>query len=179
MAHVLNRPERNQAFWKFLFFFLLSTALIVGAVYYDTDIPTKENEKLRKQVSRYTTQAKEQQKFVKGMEDVNGLFDSLMKKDASPESRTYITRDITDRIKDLSDLQDRDSSMYSGLKRNIASVYLKYLTATNANMSMAELRAKLQESEKNYQQAKTDKDNAEQKLALCQQGAAAARNPGY
>ncbi len=176
MAHVLNKPERNQAFWKFLFFFLLSTALIVGAVYFDVFIPTKENEKLRKQVSRYNAQAKEQQKFVKGMEDVNGLFDSLMKKDVSPESRTAISNDITDRIGDLRRLQDRDSSMYSGLKSRIETVYLKYLTATKENMSMAELKGELTECQGKYKDAKDAYDKADASLKLCN-AAATARNP--
>jgi len=56
MPSVLNHKERNRAFLKFLFFFIISVWLIVGAIYFDMRIPYKENDVLREQVTRYRNQ---------------------------------------------------------------------------------------------------------------------------
>ena len=161
MAHVLNRPERNQTFWKFLFFFLLSTAMIVGALYFDVSIPGKDNEKLREQVSRYKMQARAQEIFVKRMEETKRLFDTLN----NPGSNVmYLNVEINSRIKELNDLQDRDSSMYSRLNRNVADIFLRYLETTNNSIKMGELPEKLKECQANYEKTKSDLDKAQENL---------------
>jgi len=166
MAHVLNRPERNQAFWKFLFFFLLSTALIVGAVYFPVQIPTKNNEMLREQVSRYKAQASAQDKVVKEMKSIKGLFDSLNNPSLSVTSQTFYSSQINKKIIDLNILQDKDSSMYSQLNKNVADVYLRYLETTNTSIASIAVRKELEECKANREKAETELEKARQDLEM-------------
>jgi hypothetical protein len=77
MEHVINAKLRNQAFWKFLVFFVVTTAIIVTAVYFDTDIRGKENASLRAQVRGYEDQVFNEQEFLIQADSARGLLDSL------------------------------------------------------------------------------------------------------
>ena len=64
MEHVINAKLRNQAFWKFLVFFVITTAIIVIAVYFDTDLRSSENASLRTQIKIYEDQSFSEQQFL-------------------------------------------------------------------------------------------------------------------
>jgi len=162
MAQVLNARERNQAFWKFLAFFLLSTLMVVGAIYFDTRIPAKDNEMLREEVARYRTQAQAQEKFVKNMDDAKALIDSLKKPDSNKE---YLNQQIAVRINSLAELKYTDSSMSSRLNKNVIDIFLRYQEATNQLVKIGNMPAELNsyktqlaEKENVYQQALRDLD---------------------
>jgi hypothetical protein len=174
MAHVLNRQERNYAFWKFLFFFLLSTTMIVSAVYFDVRIPSKDNEVLREQVSRYKTQASAQEKFVKSMDDARVLIDSLNKPGAN---LVYINQQIAAKIRELNDLQYKDSSMYSRLNKNVLDVFLRYQEATNKSVSMGDLPRQMEDYRNRYEQAQSKLDECRSNLEVLQR--ATSPNTGF
>src|SRR5260370_972645 len=128
MAHLVNSKERDSAFWKFLGFFLFSTLLVVSAVYFDTRIPAKDNAIMRDQISAYKTQALAQEKFVRNMDEAKALIDSLTR----PGSNTvYLNQQIAAKIRELAQLQYKDSSLYSRLNKNVLDVFLRYQEATN------------------------------------------------
>jgi hypothetical protein len=161
MAHVLNQKERNQAFLKFLFFFLLATTMIVSAVYFDIRIPFKENDMLREDVSNYKTQAMAQEKFVKSMDDAKQLIDSLNKPGVN---QVYLNQQANAKIRELADLQYKDSSMYSRINKNVLDVFLRYLDATNKSVSMGDLPSQLADYKAKYEQSQRDLDNARRDL---------------
>lgn len=163
MAHVLNRQERNQAFLKFLFFFLLSTALIVAAIYFDIRIPTKDNEILREQVSRYKTQEMAQEKFVRSMDEAKQLVDSLSKPGANG---VYLNQQVAGKIRELAELQYKDSSMFSRLNKNVIDVFLRYQVAVNASVQMGDLPQQLADYKAKYEQAQRDLDDTRRDLDL-------------
>lgn len=161
MAHVLNQKDRTQAFLKFLFFFLLSTTMIVCAVYFDIRIPVKDNEQLRTQVANYKTQAMAQEKFVKNMDDAKVLIDSLAKPGANT---VYLNQQAAAKIRDLADLQYKDSSMYSRLNKNVVDVFLRYQDATVKIVNMGDLPSQLADYKAKYEQTQRDLDNARRDL---------------
>lgn len=172
MTHVLNRSERNYAFWKFLFFFLLSTALIVGAVYFDAiNVPGKENTVLKDQVSRYKIQATAQEKFVKSMDDARQMIDSLSKPGANA---VYLNQQIAAKIRELDDLQYKDSSMYSRLNKNISLVFLNYQIATNKSISLTDMPRQLEEYKAKYEQSQRDLETTQQSLDVIRKSSSAA-----
>lgn len=161
MAHVLNKKDRNQAFLKFLFFFLLSTTMIVSAVYFDVRIPVKDNDMLREQVSHYKTQAMAQEKFVKSMDDAKQLIDSLTK----PGSNTvYLNQQVAAKIRELADLQYKDSSMYNRLNKNVLDVFLRYQDAAIKIVNMGDLPTQLADYKAKYEQSQRDLDDARRDL---------------
>lgn len=166
MAHVLNKPERNQAFWKFVFFYLLSTVLIVGAVYFDGRVvPKKENDIMRDQIVRYQTQARAQEKFVKSMDDAKQLIDSLTKPGANIE---YLNLLVLAKIRELSELQYKDSSMYSRLNKNVLDVFLNYHAATKKNINMGDMPQQLANIKAQNEQCQRDLQSAQATLKLLQ-----------
>lgn len=164
MAQVLNARERNQAFWKFIAFFLLAVLMVVGAVYFDTRIPHKDNEMLREEVGRYRTQAQAQEKFVKNMDDAKIMIDSLKKPGTN---LVYLNQQIAAKIRELSDLQYKDSSMYARLNKDVIDVFLRYQEAVNHVVAMGNVPQELNEYKTKYAETQRDLQNALRDLDMC------------
>ena len=161
MAHIVNAKERDTAFWKFLFFFLLSTLLVTGAVYFDTRIPAKDNAIMRDQISAYKTQAQAQEKFVRSMDEAKALIDSLSRPGSN---NVYLNQQIAAKIRELAQLQYKDSTMYSRLNKNVLDVFLRYQEATNKAVGMGNLPQQLDDYRTKYEQAQRDLDNTRRDL---------------
>ena len=163
MPSVLNSRERNRAFLKFLFFFVISVWLIVGAVYFNMRVPHKENLVLREQVTRYRTQSLAQEKFVSSMDQAKVLIDSLKQPGVNS---MYINQQIAVKLRELTDLQYKDSSMYSRMNKNVLDLYLRYQDATNKMVSMGDLPKQLEDYKAKYEQAQRDLDQAKRDIDL-------------
>jgi hypothetical protein len=79
MEQVLNAKIRNQAFARFMIFFLISTSMVVLAVYFDFRVPVKENNILRAQVDNYENELYQQKAFVELSASTINNIDSLNK----------------------------------------------------------------------------------------------------
>lgn len=161
MAHVVNSKERNVAFRKFLGFFLLAVLMVVGAVYFNTRIPAKDNAMMREQLSSFRTQAMAQEKFVKSMDEAKVLIDSLNRPGANT---IYLNQLIAARIRELAQLQYKDSSMFSRLNKNVLDVFLRYQESANKVVNMGDLPRQLEDYKTRYDQAQRDLDNARRDL---------------
>lgn len=116
MQQVLNSQERNQAFFKFLLFFLVTIILIIGAVYFNYRMPTRENEMLQSEVDVQRTQDVNQQKFVSRMQEATALLDSLEKKGTNFEQ---IDLQLNSKMQELSVLQQKDNTIYGKMNKVI------------------------------------------------------------
>ena len=126
-------------------------------------IPSKENEVLRGEISRYQAQHIAQEKFVNNMDDAKQLIDSLRQ----PGVNTmYINQQIAAKLRQLTDLQYEDSSVYSRLNKNVIDLYLRYQEATNKIVSMGDLPQQLQDYKGKYEQSERDLDQAKRDLDL-------------
>ena len=161
MAHLVNAKERDTAFWKFLAFFLLSTLLVVSAIYFDTRIPAKDNAIMREQIGAYKTQAVAQEKFVRSMDDAKALIDSLTRPGSNA---VYLNQQIAAKIRELAQLQYKDSSMYTRLNKNVLDIFLRYQEATNKAASIGDLPRQLDDYRMKYEQAQRDLDNTRRDL---------------
>lgn len=170
MQTVLNSRERNRAFLKFLVFFIVSAWLIAGAIYFDTRMPTKENEVLREQVSRYRAQSIAQEKFVNSMDEAKIMIDSLKQPGVN---NPYLNQQIAAKLRELADLQYKDSSMYSRMNKNVLDLYLRYQDATNKITSMGDLPRQLEDYKTKYDQAQRDLDQARRDIDLLRRANAA------
>jgi Type VI secretion system, TssO len=171
MQTVLNSRERNQAFLKFLFFFLISVTLVAGAVYFNMRIPARENDVLRKQLSRYQLQTMAQEKFVNSMDDAKVLIDSLKQPAANV---LYINQQVAAKLRELTDLQYKDSSVYSRMNKNVLDLYLRYQDATNKVVSMGDVPRQMEEYKAKYEQTQRDLDQARRDIDLLRRANASA-----
>ena len=171
MPTVLNHKERNRAFLKFLFFFIISVWLIVGAIYFDMRIPYKENDVLREQVTRYRNQSIAQEKFVSSMDQAKVLIDSLKQPGVNS---MYLNQQVAAKLRELTDLQYKDSSMYSRMNKNVLDLYLRYQDATNKVVSMGDLPKQLEDYKGKYEQTQRDLDQARRDIDLLRRANTAA-----
>ena len=171
MQTVLNNRERDRAFFKFLFFFVITVCLVSGAIYFDMRIPSKENEVLRQQVSRYRTQSLAQEKFANSMDHAKVLIDSLRQPGVNS---MYLNQQIAVRLRELTDLQYKDSSLYSRMNKNILDLYLRYQDATNKMVSMGDVPRQLEDYKGKYEQTQRDLDQARRHLDLLRRANTAA-----
>jgi hypothetical protein len=142
MLHVINSNERNQAFFKFMVFFLLTMVLIVCAVYVDFRGLPATRQKLQEErlsVQRVETQA--QQQFVVQMERARVLLDSL---DKSGKNQVQVDIMLVGMLADMEKLRQRDSSLNGKLNSEIVDsfVELQQLKKENAKLHELAMRAR-------------------------------------
>lgn len=149
MQQILNSQDRNQAFFKFLLFFVITLLLVVTAVYFDFRVPSKENDWLRSQLENRQIQEANQAKFVAKMEEVVALFDSLGKSGANANT-DMIFNSINAKIGEMGELQLNDQTMYGRMDKALADKFdelkraKKELIASNANAGqISALQARL------------------------------------
>jgi hypothetical protein len=134
MLRVLNARERNEAFLQFIVFFVLTTGLVVGAVYFDFRLPLTEIKHLREEVSAQEVQSQNQVRFVAKMEEAKLYLDSLNKTPASAKMLEFQLNDI---IKQLTQLQQKDESVYGRMNATIVETFIELqqdrLSLINAN----------------------------------------------
>jgi hypothetical protein len=171
MQNILNVKERDKAFLKFLFFLVITVCLISGAIYFDMRMPSKENEVLRQQVSRYRTQSLAQEKFANSMDHAKVLIDSLRQPGVN---NMYLNQQVAVRLRELTDLQYKDSSIYSRMNKNILDLFLRYQDATNMVVSMKDMPGRLEDYKGKYEQAQRDLDQARRDLDLLRRANTAA-----
>jgi hypothetical protein len=112
MQPVLNSKERNIAFLQFLVFFLITVALIVGAIYYNFQTDNENNKILRARLDKYESGIEKQKRFVALMGEAKVLLDSLSK----PRTNTLLLDLMLEpKLKELSNLRQMDTSLYGKL----------------------------------------------------------------
>lgn len=79
MQQILNSQDRNQAFLKFLLFFIITVILVITAIYFNYRVPVKDNKYLQNELEVQRMQDANQAKFVAKMEEAVDLLDSLDK----------------------------------------------------------------------------------------------------
>ncbi|MEO5682170.1 MAG: type VI secretion system TssO [Chitinophagaceae bacterium] len=109
MQQVLNSQERNQAFLKFLLFFLVTIALVILAIFFNYKMPARENAMLQEEVEDQRAEEANQQKFVTRMEAAVSLLDSLEKKNVNFDQ---INMQLNSKITDMLAYQQKDNSLY-------------------------------------------------------------------
>ena len=120
MQQILNSEERNQAFLKFLLFFLITVALIVSAVYFNFHVPSKENEWLQGQLEIQRVQEANQEKFVTRMEEALAMFAEMDKKDANVD---LLSSRINKTIAEMQELEGNEKTLYGKMNKAIVGKF--------------------------------------------------------
>jgi hypothetical protein len=151
MEHVINAKLRNLAFWKFMVFFLITIVIVVTAIYFDYELPHKENAMLRTEVAHYQKDSMSQQEFIRDLGEIKNLIDSLGKVGAD---NGYLTSLINNKLTEINKSQNQNSGDRTVFDRLILDVFLSYKNAKsqnislgNANKTIEELNRRLTESE--------------------------------
>jgi len=118
-----NSKERRNSFLKFLLIFLLTAATIVTAVFFNFQIPKKENAVLKEESLRMREEIKFQKEFVNGMQDVSKMLDSLIMPGANV---AFEKAEIGKKLSDLRhSIPAKDSTYNYELYENIINTFVK------------------------------------------------------
>ncbi|HKH60765.1 MAG TPA: type VI secretion system TssO [Flavitalea sp.] len=123
MPNVINAYERNQAFIKFMAFFLLTIISIVCAVYVDfRGLPQKRQKLLDEQFANQRSESQVQQQFVLQMEKAKILLDSLEK---SGKDRLKVEAALAGKLNDMQNIKLIDTSLNGKLNNTILESFLE------------------------------------------------------
>lgn len=112
---ILNKKERYSAFLLFMLMFIVTTGVLIFALFFDFKLPMKENEVLRSQNEAMIKQFNYQRKFSDEFKNIGKLLDSMQK---TPERATYIEQTIGQKLGNLTN-QIPDDTLSSKLYQRI------------------------------------------------------------
>lgn len=97
---ILNKKERLSAFLLFLLMFIITTGVLVAAIFFNFRLPLKENEVLKAENEKILTEFNFQQTFADKVEYISTLVDSL---DKAPESFQFTEQTINVELVNLNE----------------------------------------------------------------------------
>jgi len=159
---VLNKRERTTAFLWFLLFFVVTTGLFVLAVFFNFQVPSRENSELRKQLSTFRQEEAFQTEFVQKMEKVKNNLDSI---NLPNQNANYMDQVIAQDLVNMRNSIPKDAVSHYGLYINIIQNYLLLQQSKqqlrglqNAQQSIAELKEKIADLNKELENARSELD---------------------
>ena len=161
MLQILNSTERNQAFLKFLLFFLITVSLIVWAVYFNVNMPRKENVILKSEVNATRQQESNQMLFLDEVEKTDVLIDSLGK---PLTNYTQVELLIDEKVNRLSELRKSDNSTDAKLNQYLINYLALVKKMKKDARSLSADAGRVDELEQKLAQCQRDLDNARAKL---------------
>lgn len=164
----LNSEERKKSFGVFLLFFIITTALVIGAVYFGMQVPFAQNERLKEQVSKFQRENTFAETFSQKMNETKGLLDSVNK---SGVQATIVDGQITENIKRLNAMADSDSSARKQLYHDMVQSFVDLQIAKQGLRDASGKETNLANSTQEIAQLKSE-------LSACQMQNAMLRNSG-
>jgi Type VI secretion system, TssO len=167
MQTPLNTAERSSAFWKFFLFFLISVLMVTTAVYFDFKLPYKENELLKNKTEQNRLQAMAQEKFTNSMIQAKALLDSMGKPGINVK---YISDQVTDKLRELTNLQITDNSLQGGMNKAILAVFLDYNKIKGEMTNMGDAQMQIADLTGKNAQLTQERDQIRRDYDLCLKG---------
>ncbi|MEP6747589.1 MAG: hypothetical protein ABJB86_07675 [Bacteroidota bacterium] len=158
MEQVLNRVDRNQAFIKFLIFFLVTIVLTVAAIFVNYKLPSKENTRLREQAAVQRQSDAGELRFLAIMKEAVDLQDSI--KDGGMQTGSIKTQ-LDNAMDNLYRISKSDNSIYGQLNKviydKIQEVEQKKISIQQVNKDIQAKYSSLQIELQNCQKALSEK----------------------
>lgn len=120
MQQVLNSKERNEAFLKFLIFFLVTLILVILAIYFNFRLPVRENKMLQDEIETQRQQDMNQSKFVARMQEAIVLLDSLGKGGPNVDQ---INLQLNGKLAEMAGLEQKDNNLYGKMDKAIVEKF--------------------------------------------------------
>ncbi|MCW3105916.1 MAG: hypothetical protein JWQ09_422 [Segetibacter sp.] len=143
----LNQPQRRKAFINFLIFFTITAILIIATVFLSVQVPFKQNDQLREQMSRVEKEKDFTEVFLNKMNATNNLLDSLDKKDGNVD---LIDGKIKEKLTDMDAMIEKDSlavkDLYQNIVANLSQIHAakkELRDATSKDASLGDLKQQI------------------------------------
>jgi hypothetical protein len=157
MSHVINSNERNHAFLKFMFFFIITVVLILSAAYVNFEaLPETRLNLLEQKLAVQRAEGQAQQQFVTQMEAARNLLDSL---DKGGKNQTQIDLSLVGKLTNMENLRQRDSSLNGKYNAVILDSFLELQRLKKEMDKMRELALKARDMEARLNECEATLDN--------------------
>lgn len=165
----LNKRERVAAFLWFLLFYVVTTTLIITAVFLNYQVPVQENKDLLKEVQKWRKDFEQQQAIHLKFNSIKGNLDIV---NAPEQNAGYIDQVVTGALVDIRNHIPKESSYFS-FYDNIIQVFLSLQQSKQqlrnllrAQEEIISLKEKLQLLNDQLEIKSRDLDNCRQMLLL-------------
>lgn len=159
---VLNKQERTVAFLWFLLFFVVSVGLFVLAVFFNYQVPAKENDDLRKQLTSFRQEQAFQGDFLQRMEKVKNNLDSI---NLPNQNANYMDQVVAQDLVTMRNSIPKESVTHYGLYNNIIQNLLSIQQGKqqmrglqNAQQTIAELKEKIADLNRELETTRNELD---------------------
>ncbi len=150
-----NASERKKSFTLFLLLYIVTTGIIVTAIFFGIQVPFQQNNKLQEQLSSIERERDFGRLFFTRLSEAKGLLDSVNKPGISPE---LIEAQIDSKLQQLTVLVDKDSVSEKRLYQEIIKTYFEIKDDKKRIRSVADKDAQVAEYEAQLSQWKTKYD---------------------
>ncbi|HET8735751.1 MAG TPA: type VI secretion system TssO [Pricia sp.] len=123
---VLNKKERTYSFLLFLLMFVITVGILFAAFFFSYKLPWKENAVLRAENHKIRYEFLYQKKFIKELEQVDKLIDSL---DNTREGYFFLEQSINADLIDIKSEIPKDSLDDRSMYNNLILTYKKLMDA--------------------------------------------------
>ncbi|HEA21175.1 hypothetical protein LCGC14_2743860 [marine sediment metagenome] len=149
---ILNKKERTNSFLLFLLMFVITVGILFSAFFFSYKLPWKENAMLRTENQKIRYEFLFQKKFIKNLEQVDNLIDSL---ENTREGYFFLEQSINAELINIKCDIPKDSLDDKSMYENLVLTYKKLMDAKrdlkqveNAKKEIDDLSEQLNESEK-------------------------------
>ena len=159
---VLNRQERSTAYFWFLLFFIITVGLFVLAVFFNFQVPARENAELRKELSTFRQEQAFQSDFLQKMERVKTNLDSM---NAPNQNAAFMDQTIAADLSAMRNSIPKSAVTHYALYDNFVQICLSFQQSKqqlrglqNAQQNIAELKQQVQDLTRDLEQTRRDLD---------------------
>ncbi|NLR79786.1 MULTISPECIES: type VI secretion system TssO [Chitinophaga] len=167
---VLNRQERNVSFIWFLLFFIITVGLFVLAVFFNYQVPARENAALRKELTAFREEQAFQATFLQKLDKVKHNLDSI---NLPNQNATYMDQIIAASLADMRNSIPKEAVTHFGLYDNIVQNCLSLQQTKqqlrelqNAQQNIAGLKEQVADLNRQLETKSRDLDNCRQMMLL-------------
>lgn len=117
-----NSGERRKAFSRFLLLYIITTGIIVAAVYFGIQVPFQQNRKLQEQLANIEKERAFGRTFFTQLAEAKGLLDSVNRPGVQAE---LVDGQIDSKLQLLTAMVDKDSVSEKRLYQEIIKTYFE------------------------------------------------------
>lgn len=160
----INNTERKKSFLKFLLLFLVTVFAVIFAIYFNYEIPAKENQILRDQAKVIEEDLKFQNSFYSQMETVKNLIDSL---DVPGQNSSYQNSLISTKLVELQKaIPTKDSTYRYDMYMSIVKLHAELQESKSELKSLKEAKTRIEEYKTALDKCKADLKQTERDLFI-------------
>ena len=162
-----NAKERNIAFIKYILLFIVTTGLIVLAVFFGTRLPFKENAYLRDKIKTMESQIGEERRFIGKMMNIKALIDSMNNPNVNVDYLQSLISSELDEVQNI--IPPADTTFRKKMYSSLIQTFLELKNSKHSLIKLKDIKMTMDECSKLVDKYKSDMEQTQRDLDICRQ----------